>query len=86
VIDCLPTEVARRVAAGLLGEGAVASADRLQVARDCIERIEQRRHRAQTKEVLVQLREAEARGDDLQFREHLKRQNELLREKEFGRE
>jgi DNA primase len=84
-IDQLPRSVAERVTAGLLGEGPMASGDRLQVARDCIDRIQRRVQRLQTKEMLVQLREAESSGDDARYREQLKRQNEMLRGKEAGR-
>lgn len=84
-IDQLPPSIAQRVTAGLLGEGPMASGDRLQVARDCIDRIQRRIHRLQTKEMLVKLREAESSGDDTRYREHLKQQNELLRGKEIGR-
>ena len=84
-IDQLPRSVAERVTAGLLGEGPMASGDRLQVARDCIDRIQRRVQRLQTKEMLVQLREAESSGDDARYREQLRRQNEMLRGKEAGR-
>ncbi len=85
-IDRLPPEVADRVTAGLLGEGAIATADRLQVARDCIERIERRTRRSQARELLVKLRAAETSGDDADYREQLKRHNDLLRGEEVDRE
>jgi len=83
-IDQLPTRVAERVTAGLLGEGAIAKSDRGRVARDCIERIEQRSLRLQARELRAKLRQAEARGDDAGFREHLKEHNDLLRKRDMG--
>lgn len=85
-IDQLPADLAARVTAGLMGEGAIAGCDRIQVARDCMERIERRRQRAEARQVLVQLREAEASGDDARLREQLKQKNDLLHRKEIGRE
>jgi DNA primase len=84
-LEQLPTDVAQRVAAGLLGEGAIASADRLQVAHDCIERIERLSRRLRARRSLAELREAERRGDEAAYREQLKRHNELLRGEEVDR-
>jgi DNA primase len=84
-LEQLPARVAERVTAGLLGEGAIATADRLQVARDCIERIERRSRRLQAKEVLAELRDAERRGDEVAYREQLRRHRELLRGEEVER-
>lgn len=81
-LEQLPPRVAERVTAGLLGEGAIATTDRLQVARDCIERIERYGRRLRAREVLVKLRDAEQRGDEAAYREQLKRHNELLRGEE----
>lgn len=85
-LEQLPPRVAERVTAGLLGEGAIATTDRLQVARDCIERIERHGRRLQAREILAKLRDAEERGDETQYREQLKRHNELLRGEEVERE
>ncbi len=85
-IDHLPASVAERVTAGLLGEGAIAQGDRLRVARDCIERVEQRKRRLEAREIRANLRQAEAAGDDVRLREQLRQNNDLLRRKEFGRE
>ncbi len=82
-MDQLPPTIATRVTAGLLGSGPMASGDRLQTARDCIERIEGRTRRAQAREVLANLRQAEASGDDQRYREALTRKNEQLRRKEI---
>ncbi len=79
VVDQLPGPVAQRVTAGLLGQGALATGDCLQVARDCIDRIEQRAHRSEARADLVKLRQAEASGDTVRYREELERHNELLR-------
>jgi DNA primase len=78
-LEQLPARVAERVTAGLLGEGAIATADPLQVARDCIQRIERRSRRSEAREALVKLREAEQCGDEAAYREQLQRHNELLR-------
>ena len=51
-IDQLPPTIAERVTAGLLGEGPIATGDRLQAARDCIERIERRARRSEAREML----------------------------------
>lgn len=83
-IDQLPPAIARRVTAGLLGEGPIATGDRLQAAQDCIERIERRARRSEGRQVLATLRQAEASGDDRRYREALARKNELLRRKEIG--
>ncbi len=83
-IDQLPPAIARRVTAGLLGEGPIATGDRLQAAQDCIERIERRARRSEGRQVLATLRQAEASGDVRRYREALARKNELLRRKETG--
>ncbi|MFQ5666472.1 MAG: DNA primase [Candidatus Binatia bacterium] len=85
-LDRLPAEVAGRVTAGLLGEGAIATADHLQVARDCIDRIKRRSQQTRAREALALLRAAEASGDEARSQEQLKRHNELLRGKETRRE
>lgn len=85
VLEQLPAAVAERVTAGLLGEGAIATADRMQVARDCIERIERLTRQSRARRSLAELREAERRGDEAAYREQLKRHNELLRREEVER-
>ena len=77
-VDQLPAPLAERVTAALLGQGPLASADRVQVARDCIARIERRNQRERAREVLVTLRQAEAGGDDQRYREALAHRNALL--------
>lgn len=84
-LEQLPPQVAERVTAGLLGEGAIATADRLQVARDCIEKIERRSRRVQAREALAMSLDAEQRGDEAARREQLRRQIELLRGEEVER-
>jgi DNA primase len=81
-LEHLPAAVAERVTAGLLGEGAIATADRMQVARDCIERIERLSRQSRARRSLAELREAERNGDEVAYREQLKRHNELLRGEE----
>ena len=81
-VDQLPPAIAERVTAGLLGEGPIATGDRLQAARDCIDRIEHRTRRSEAKEMSAALRQAEAAGDDQRYREALVRKNDLLRRRE----
>lgn len=81
-VDQLPPAIAERVTAGLLGEGPIATGDRLQAARDCIDRIERRARRSEAKEMSAALRQAEAAGDDQRYREALARKNDLLRRRE----
>ena len=81
-VDQLPPAIAERVTAGLLGEGPIATGDRLQTARDCIDRIERRARRSEAKEMSAALRQAEAAGDDQRYREALARKNDLLRRRE----
>jgi DNA primase len=83
-IDQLPPSIAERVTAGLLGEGPIATGDRLQTARDCIGRIERRARRSAAREMSATLRQAEAAGDDRRYREALARKNEFLRQKGTG--
>jgi DNA primase len=85
-IDQLPATIAERVTAGLLGEGPIASGDRLQAARDCIERIEERALRSERNQSLADLRHAETSGDDVMFRKQLARKNALLRRREVNPE
>jgi len=82
VIDRLPAALAARIAAALLGEGPVAAADRLQVARDCIAKITARARRAEAATLRADLRDAESRGDDDDLRDRLRRANEFLRGKQ----
>jgi DNA primase len=84
-IDRLPASVAARVTEGLLGEGAVASGDRLQTARECIETIYRRRHDVQSHEGKMRVRQAEASGDPARVREELRRYDDLLRNRETER-
>ena len=81
-VDQLPPAIAERVTAGLLGEGPIATGDRLQAARDCMDRIERRTRRSEAKEMSAALRQAEAAGDDQRYREALERKNDLLRRRE----
>ena len=85
VMDRLPPVVAARVSAALMGASPLASGDRLQVARDCIVRIEERERAVRAREFRSRLRQAEAAGDDAGVREHLQRTHDLLRRKETVR-
>jgi hypothetical protein len=82
--DSLPPAIATRITAGLLGEGPVASADRMKIAADCVARIEQRAQRELKGAVNDELRQAEKKGYDAQWREKLERRKELMR-REGGR-
>jgi DNA primase len=86
VVDQLPPAIAERVTAGLLGEGPIATGDRLQAARDCIDRIDRRARRSEAREMSAALRQAEAAGDDQRYREALTRKNDLLRRRETASE
>jgi DNA primase len=62
-VDQLPDVIAKRITAGLLGVGALASSDHMQVAEHCITRMEERRSHAEARTVREQIQHAEARGD-----------------------
>jgi hypothetical protein len=64
----------------------MATADRMQVAEDCIERIDGRARRALSRQVLARLRAAESRGDEQDARKNLQRHADLVRNKEVGRD
>ncbi len=83
-VDALPRALAARVSAGLLGEGPLASADRLQLARECIERIERTARRTRLEAARTELLQAESHGDEADLRAHLRRAQDLLRRKEAG--
>ena len=70
-LDRFPAALVQQISAGLLGQGPVAGGDRLQVARDCIARIEQRRTAQEKRRQLSKLRQAEAAGDDTAARQQL---------------
>jgi len=87
VVDRLPAALAQRVTAGLLGEGAMALGNRLQVAHDCIETIRKRTQRSQDRASTLELKAAEASGNEGALRERLARKKNLLeRRKEIGYE
>ena len=83
-IDHLPAGLAERVTAGLLGKSPMADTDRLQVARDCIERIDRHMLRTRRRELRAQLQQAEVSGDDAAYREKLRQNSDSLRRKEIG--
>lgn len=82
VVDRLPPELARRVAAGLLGDGPIAAADGVQVARDCLARLGQRARRARLRQARDTLRRAEGSGDGEVVRASLRASQALLVEGE----
>jgi len=71
-VDQLPEVLAGRIAAGLLGGGALAS-DRDQIADDCIRRIEQRARVAERRSAVTRVRQLEAGGDTSELRKELER-------------
>jgi len=84
-IDQLPTRLLDRVTAGLLGEGAMANIDRMQAARDCIDKIWAQRPPIPSRQLRVELSQAVERGDETTIRERLRLVNDdLLRRKEIG--
>jgi len=84
LIDSLPAAVASRITAGLLGEGPVASGDRMQIAQDCVAKIERRVQRELMGAATAELRSAEKQGDPTRWREQLERRNRLLRREGGG--
>jgi len=84
-IDYLPQRLAERVTAEWLGKEATATSDRLQVASDCIERIELRVRGLRATELRAKLREAESSGDEGRVREELQRFNEDLHRRKTRR-
>jgi DNA primase len=63
VIERFPAALARTLAAAVVGS-AVAPDERMQVADDCVRRIEARSARAQRQVIASELRRAESRGDE----------------------
>ncbi len=78
IVDALPPQLARRVAAGLLGEGPIAAADGLRVAQDCLARLEQRARRQRLRRARDELKRAEGRGDGDVVRATLRASQTLL--------
>jgi DNA primase len=83
IVDRLPAALAARITAGLLGQGPVASEDRMRIAMDCAEKIERRRQRDLTGARTKALHLAQQRGDDV-ARTALVELNELLRQRGGG--
>lgn len=84
-IDGLPLQLKQRVTAELLTKRDLGTGDPLQVARDCIERIERRVRALHARQLRGNLRQAETSGDEGRLREELERFNEdLHRRKEIG--
>lgn len=78
-LHLLPEPLQRRVSAILLDTDAVLSADRMQMARDCVARLEERARRKLLRSAKQELGRAEARGDEQQSRAIRSRITELLR-------
>jgi len=85
ILDQLPTVVATRIAAALLGDGAAAHGDHDQIAEDCARRIEQRARRADRKSMLARLRQLEAEGRPSELRKELERGIVVLRQRDETR-
>jgi DNA primase len=79
VVDSLPAALSSRITAGLLGQGPVASGDRMKMAEDCVSKIEQRAMREQRGAETAELRRVEKQGDDARWHQQLQRTNQLLR-------
>jgi DNA primase len=79
VVDDLPAPLRQRVTAGLLGEGPMATGDRLGEVRDAIRRIERVVQRRRVRELLEQV------GDEGRSVDELRRLKEAVeRRKEIG--
>jgi len=79
ILDTLPSVLSRHIRAGLLGEGPVANGNRMEIARDCIERIVERDRRTQLQALRTQVQQAEASGRSAPLeilRDHLRRRSE----------
>lgn len=83
IVDSLPAALATRITAGLLGQGPVATEDRMRIAMDCAEKIERRRRRDVTGVHKQALQQAQQRGDEV-TRSALEELNQLLRQRGGG--
>jgi DNA primase len=77
LVERLPAEMRARVAVALLGDAPVA-VDRGRLLDDCMVFIERRRQRRRVRDVLEEIRVAEASGDDRGMRDGLRRWQELV--------
>jgi len=77
LVERLPPDMRSRVAAALLGEEE-EGADRAQLLEDCIEFIRRRRGRRRMREVLEEIRAAEAAGDNARVQEGLQQWRALV--------
>jgi len=78
LIDKLPQEIGARVAAGLLGQGPLADADKVRIARDCIAGLERRDRQSRSRTIRSRLKRAENEGDEHAVRAELTESNEVL--------
>jgi hypothetical protein len=77
LVERLPPDMRSRVAAAFLGEEAEGT-DRVRLLEDCIEFIRRRRGRRRIREVLEEIRAAEAAGDNARVQERLQQWRALV--------
>jgi DNA primase len=78
VVDQLPVPLPQRVTAGLLGEGAMATGDRLGEVRESISRIERVVQSRRVRELLVQVNDGGRSDDELRrLKEAVERRKEI---------
>jgi Flp pilus assembly protein TadB len=77
LVERLPGEMRARVAAAWLGESPYGG-DRARLLNDCIEFIRRVRSRRRLRELLEEIRAAEAAGDELRIREGLEQWRALV--------
>ncbi|MBI3783975.1 MAG: DNA primase [Deltaproteobacteria bacterium] len=77
ILDKLPGVVAERLTAGLVGQIPASMADRMQIAEQCMARIDARKRKKEGRALREQIQRAEARGDRSGSLEALRRVSEL---------
>ncbi|HVM98358.1 MAG TPA: DNA primase, partial [Candidatus Acidoferrales bacterium] len=77
IVDRLPAAIAERLTASLVGAESDAPDNQLQVAEQCMSRVEDRKRRAQSRVLREQIQRAEARGDRDGSLDALRRADEL---------
>lgn len=79
MIDRFPAELGARISAGLMGEGPLAEADKTRIARDCIEKLEERRIEARIRALRREQERAHREGDTDAEQERLREIDALRR-------
>jgi len=85
VVDQLPPALAKRVTAGLLGEGAIAASDCMQAPETALSASKARPSLAGSRDI-SEVERGEATGDATQYRQELERNNDRLRQRDVRRE